>query len=155
MTEATRVTGATRVTDADEGLPSLARHAESIEQRMRDVELAEADYAALRRRAGRPGSLYVGSWASRRIERAHDPAFARLCDAVGGLCSAWQLFRLAAAAEALTWQAALELTLPALFGSGGVSEAGLRQDTVFSYSVVKSDEDVMKCFLWRLARGYC
>jgi hypothetical protein len=147
--------GATRVTDAPEGLLALSRHAESIKQRMRGVEQAEADYAALRRRAGRPGSLYAGSLASRRIERAHDPAFGVLADAVGGLCSAWQLFRLGAAAEALTWQAALELTLPALFGGDGASEAGLRQDTVFSYCVVKSDEDVMKCFLWRFARGYC
>ena len=155
MTEAIRVAGTKQAAEADEGLLTLSRHAESIQQRMRGVERAEADYAALRRRAGSPGSLYAGSRASRRIERAHDPAFARLADAVGGLCSAWQLFRVAAAAEALTWQAALELTLPALFGGDAASPTGLRQDTVFSYCVVKSDEDVIRCFLWRFARGYC
>ena len=155
MTEATWVAGTKRAAEADEGLLALSLRAESIKQRMLGVERAEADYAALRRRAGSPGSLYTGSRASRRIERAHDPAFARLADAVGGLCSAWQLFRVAAAAEALTWQAALELTLPALFGGDGASTTGLRQDTVFSYCVVKSDEDVLRCFLWRFARGYC
>ena len=155
MTEAAYVAGTKRAAEADEGLLALSLRAESIKQRMLGVERAEADYAALRRRAGSPGSLYTGSRASRRIERAHDPAFARLADAAGGLCSAWQLFRVAAAAEALTWQAALELTLPALFGGDGASTTELRQDTVFSYCVVKSDEDVIRCFLWRFARGYC
>jgi hypothetical protein len=32
---------------------------------------------------------------------------------------------------------------------------GLRQDTTFSYAVATSAEDVLRCFRWRLARGYC
>ena len=93
--------------------------------------------------------------AARRRRRAEEPAFAKLADAVEGLCSAWQLFRLGSAAEGLTWRAALERTPPDLFGKGSQPGVTLRQDTVFSYAVVGSDEDIVKCFRWRLAKGYC
>ena len=146
--------GWTGVTDADEALPPLSRHASSIAERMRAVERAEADYASVLESIGVRGSGRA-VLAARRRRRADEPAFAKLADAVEGLCSAWQLFRLGAAAEGLTWRAALELTLPSLFGDGSQPEVTLRQDTVFSYAVVRSDEDVMKCFRWRLAKGYC
>jgi len=142
------------VTDAAEALMPLFRHARSIAERMRDVEGAEADYAFALESTGTRGSGRAVLAAPKRW-RADEPAFAKLADAVEGLCSAWQLFRLGAAAEGLTWRAALELTLPSLFGDGSQPEVTLRQDTVFSYAVVRSDEDIMKCFRWRLAKGYC
>jgi hypothetical protein len=144
----------TGVTDTDEGLLLLSRHASLLEKRMRDVERAEVEYASVRARTGARGSRAVGL-ATRRRKRVEEPAFARLADAVGGLCSAWQLFRLGAAAEAFTWQAALALKLPVLFDDGSQSTHTLRQDTVFSYAVVRSDADVLKCFRWRHAKGYC
>lgn len=142
------------VADTDGGLPLLSRQARALAERMRDVERAEADYASVRERAGARGSRGAGL-ASRRRKRIEEPVFARLADAVGGLCSAWQLFRLGAAAEALTWQAALEQTLPGLFDHGSQSLHTLRQDTVFSYVVVRSDEDVRECLRWRRAKGHC
>ena len=146
--------GRTGVIETDAGLLLLSRQARSLAERMREVERAEADYAAACQRTGVRGSRGVGlaTWRRKRIE---EPAFARLADAVGGLCSAWQLFRLGAAAEDLTWQAALELTLPGLFDHGNRPLRALRQDTVFSYAVVRSDEDVGECFRWRHAKGYC
>jgi len=121
---------------------------------MRDVERAEADYASVLESIGARRSNGAVLLARRR-RRAEEPAFAELADAVEGLCSAWQLFRLGAAAEGLTWQTALELKLPSLFGDGSQPGVTLRQDTVFSYAVVRSDKDIMKCFHWRLAKGYC
>jgi hypothetical protein len=142
------------VIETDAGLLLLARQARSLAEGMRAVERAEAHYASVRQRTGIRGSRGLGL-ATRRRKRIEEPAFAKLADAVGELCSAWQMFRLGAAAEDLTWQAALELTLPGLFDHGSQSRRALRQDTVFSYAVVRSDEDVRECFRWRRTKGYC
>jgi hypothetical protein len=146
---------ADHMTDAEERPPQLSRYARTIAERMREVERAEAEFADLRRSAAQPRSRFAGILASRRLAGRRESTFQRLADAVADLCSAWQLFRLAAAGDALPWQEALALTMPDLFSDDSTQADGLRQDSAFSYAVVKSDDDVMRCFLWRLERGYC
>ena len=138
---------------AGRGATALRERARSIAAGMRKVELAETEYARRQRQTDQPRTRTKSrsSW----MDRGSIELIFALADAVDELCSAWQLFRVLAAAEGLTWQKALQGTLPVLFRTVGDQATQLRQDTTFSYVVVRSEEDVMKCFTWRFERGYC
>jgi hypothetical protein len=115
----------------------LGLRARTVTEWMRRVERAEAEYAALHRRRGRlPG------WGGRL-----SAAFRGLTNAVAGLRAAWRLFRLRAVSEGIPWQEALMSTVPDLFGAGARPPHELRQDTAFSYGVVRSAGDLAACFL--------
>ena len=84
-----------------------------------------------------------------------EPTFVELADAVNELCEGWTCFRVVAASQGLSWNEALRPTIPELFSDDSTRPDGLREDSAFSYISVKSDRDVMQCFLWRHERAYC
>jgi hypothetical protein len=133
-------------------MPELGERARDVVAWMKNVEQAEAGYARAHLDLGRASAVGAVLGARRRAARE---AFDGLLGAVRGLRVAWQLFQLRAATQRLTWQAALQRTLPGLFSEESLRPDGLRTDTVFSYAVAATAGDVAQCFLWRLEGGYC
>jgi hypothetical protein len=137
-----------------QGTTALRVRAQTVATGMRRVERAEAEYARRQKTTDSARTGFTRSQEYRRQKGLVELTI-ELADAVDELCAAWQLFRVLAAAEGLTWQEALGRTLPGLFSHDGTHADALRQDTTFSYVVVKSEADVMKCFRWRCDHGYC
>lgn len=129
--------------------------ARSIASCMRTVELAEAELAAWYADADGRGARSVRARSRRTSHGSPEQAFARLLNAVGALCIAWQLFVMRTAAEGLDWWEPLRRALPGLFDAESSHPDGLRQDTAFSYALAKTADDVASLFRWRFAGGCC
>lgn len=135
--------------------PALGHRARDLTTWMSRVRRAEAVYARYHVDLSRDGaSLWRALTASRRRREAA-LAFDDLIRSVHGLRTSWDLFRLRAAADGLTWRTALRRTLPGLFEDAEASGGGLRTDTALSYAAARSADDIAACLCWRLERGHC
>ena len=133
----------------------LAACAESIDKSMSKVEVAEAKYAKVYRKVYKPKSIFMDMMTGGKEAGPGHPAFEELASAVADLTHEWGAFRMMAAAVGMSWKEALPQVMPQLYSEHTAQADGLRDDSVFAYAVVTSDDMMMQCFRWRLESGYC